>query len=272
MDRDVGALTPFMQLHGRANLAPWTVPDHEDETVALYSYWAKLHHAIVPFFYSLAEEAWKKGNGIIAPAGDDVDRRLSLPARRRVPRRAASLDATGKRDVQLPAGRWYDWWTGEATDGGKTFASTSPPIARSCRFSCTRARSSRSTWSTTRNALGTKASKGARTIAIWPTMTSTFPLHDEDDAVTTVQAELHEMGDVKVTLSRATKATILRVRMDAAVTKATLNGTALTVVTTRDAFDAAPSALFVDGPPPRLGERSRPRRPRRRSRSVLIDG
>ena len=41
----VGALTPFMQLHGRGNLTPWTVPDHADETVALYRYWAKLHHA-----------------------------------------------------------------------------------------------------------------------------------------------------------------------------------------------------------------------------------
>lgn len=31
----LGAMTPFMQLHGRANIAPWTVPDHVDETVAL---------------------------------------------------------------------------------------------------------------------------------------------------------------------------------------------------------------------------------------------
>jgi alpha-glucosidase (family GH31 glycosyl hydrolase) len=24
------------------------------------------------------------------------------------------------RDVYLPAGKWYDWWTGEAVEGGKT--------------------------------------------------------------------------------------------------------------------------------------------------------
>ena len=33
------ALTPLMQLHGRDNLTPWTVPDRADETVALYKYW-----------------------------------------------------------------------------------------------------------------------------------------------------------------------------------------------------------------------------------------
>jgi hypothetical protein len=54
------------------------------------------------------------------------------------------------------------------------------------------------------------------------------------------------MGDAKITLSRATKPIILRVRIDATITKATLNGTALAVVTTRDAFDAAPSALYVE--------------------------
>ena len=32
----MSAFTPFFQLHGRANLAPWTVPDHQDETVARY--------------------------------------------------------------------------------------------------------------------------------------------------------------------------------------------------------------------------------------------
>ena len=30
------------------------MPDSVDETVALYRYWAKLHSALVPFFYSLA--------------------------------------------------------------------------------------------------------------------------------------------------------------------------------------------------------------------------
>jgi hypothetical protein len=67
----VGALTPFMQLHGRANFAPWTVPDAADETVALYRYWSQLHHALVPFFYSLSEEAYAGGPPLLDPIGED---------------------------------------------------------------------------------------------------------------------------------------------------------------------------------------------------------
>src|SRR5262249_1674241 len=54
----LSAITPFMQLHGRANLTPWTIPDHPDEMVDLYRYHATLHHELALFFYSLAEEAY----------------------------------------------------------------------------------------------------------------------------------------------------------------------------------------------------------------------
>ncbi|MGZ3473814.1 MAG: TIM-barrel domain-containing protein [Polyangiales bacterium] len=241
----VAAFTPFFQLHGRANLAPWTVGDHADETVALYRYWAKLHDAMVPFFYSLAEEAWKNGNGIIAPASDTWtdDFRFLVGDAFLV---APIIDATGKRDVQLPAGRWYDWWTGEPTDGGKSVSvDVSSDRAKVPVFVHEGAIVPLDVVDDA-NALGTKAGKGARTIAIWPTIDSKFPLHDEDDAITTIEAKLGEMGDATITLSRATKPTILRVRLDATATKATVDGTPLAIVTTRDAFDAAASALFVE--------------------------
>ena len=60
-----------MQLHGRGNFTPWTVPDRADETVELYRYWAKLHTSLVPFFFSLAEEAYEKGAApILRPVGE----------------------------------------------------------------------------------------------------------------------------------------------------------------------------------------------------------
>src|SRR6185369_2267580 len=61
----IGALGPFMQLHGRGNFAPWTVPTNPDATVTRYRYWAKLHSKLVPFFYSLAAEL----KPVITPAG-----------------------------------------------------------------------------------------------------------------------------------------------------------------------------------------------------------
>jgi alpha-glucosidase (family GH31 glycosyl hydrolase) len=76
-------LMPFFQLHGRANITPWTVPDRATEVVAVYRYWSKLHHELVPFFFSLAR----------TPAPPPAARRHPRAPRRgrargRTPRRA----------------------------------------------------------------------------------------------------------------------------------------------------------------------------------------
>ena len=68
----MSALSPLMQLHSRADAMPWTIPDPTGETVALYTYWASLHHELAPFFYSLAEETYaKKAPGILRPIAGD---------------------------------------------------------------------------------------------------------------------------------------------------------------------------------------------------------
>ena len=120
----MGALMPFMELHGRANLAPWTVPESPDEMVALWRYWATLHHELVPFFYSLAEEAYASGGPILHPEGEPAawpgDYRYRLGEAFLV---APILDGTGQRAVALPSGaRWLDWWdpAGDPIDGGQT--------------------------------------------------------------------------------------------------------------------------------------------------------
>jgi alpha-glucosidase (family GH31 glycosyl hydrolase) len=107
----VGALSPFMQLHGKDDISPWTVPDHVDETVALYRYWATLHDQLVPFWFSLAEAAYAGGDPIVRPIGDEAswagDYRWMVGDALLV---APILDATDARDVALPAGTWFDWW------------------------------------------------------------------------------------------------------------------------------------------------------------------
>lgn len=102
------AMTPFMQLHSRGNLAPWQVPDHVDETIVLYKYWATLHHALVPFYASLAAQAYAGGadaRSILRPIGDVAawahDYRYQLGDAFLV---APLLDATGRRTVLFRAG------------------------------------------------------------------------------------------------------------------------------------------------------------------------
>ncbi|MCB9520923.1 MAG: glycoside hydrolase family 31 protein [Myxococcales bacterium] len=118
----VGALNPFMQLHGRANITPWTVPDRTEEIVEIYRYWATLHHQMVPFFDTLARQTYALGTEpIIRPQGDEADwagdYSYTLGNSLFV---APILGPEGVRDVSLPPlYAWYDWWSDDpvAIDG-----------------------------------------------------------------------------------------------------------------------------------------------------------
>lgn len=110
----VGALGPFMQLHGRANLTPWSMPERGDELLATYAYWAHWHHQLVPMLYSTVQRFQKNPASInvMRPIGDLAqwpgDWRYLLGEQWLV---APLTSATGKRDVALPKGKdWLDWW------------------------------------------------------------------------------------------------------------------------------------------------------------------
>jgi alpha-D-xyloside xylohydrolase len=204
------------------------VPDHADETVALYKYWATLHHALVPFFASLEEQAYEQrakdpaaGTSIMRPIGTPetwaTDYRWQLGDAFLV---APLIDATGKRSVALPAGaRWYDWWTTSIADGGTTV---------NADFSTDRQRLP--LWiregaivpvdiDDDLLGLGTTDSHGARTILAWPSATPTsFEIHEpEGSASPRVTVELKALATGwSVSLSAVTVPVILRVRADVA--------------------------------------------------------
>ncbi len=109
----IGALGPFMELHGRANLTPWTTPDHATEITAAYKYWASWHHQFAPMLYSeVRRSQLQQGPVVTQPVGATEtwagDWRYTLGQRWLV---APLTDATSKRDVALPKGKtWLDWW------------------------------------------------------------------------------------------------------------------------------------------------------------------
>jgi alpha-glucosidase (family GH31 glycosyl hydrolase) len=207
----VAAWTPFFQLHGRANAAPWSVDDHVDETVAMYRYWAKLHDALVPFFYSLAEEHWASGGSMMAPVSEPWtdDYRFTLGDAFLV---APIVDATGKRTVELPGGEWFDWWTGAPAT---TMADVSADRLKLPVYVKGGAIVPLDVVDDA-NGLGTKDAKGSLTILVYPG-TGSFVLH-EDDGTTTMKLA----GNV-LELSRARLPVRVRVRTSA--TKARVNGT-----------------------------------------------
>ena len=235
----VGALSPFMQLHGRANITPWTVPDDADRTVDIYRYWASLHHQLVPFFYSLAEA----GAGIVRPIGDADswagDYRYTIGDALLV---APVLEATGVRDVMLPEGRWYDWWLPEA-----------PPIAGPMAISAYDASDPQQIplfvregailplWDASAvTGLGTQATRDRLTVLVYPGAATSFELYEDDGAQTTI-----EQTEATISLSRVRAPTWLRVRLDAAPAAVATDGP-LPQHPDRAALDAADSGWFYE--------------------------
>ncbi len=247
----VGAMTPFMQLHGRANLAPWTVPERADETVALYRYWATLHHAMVGFWYSLTEEAYASGDVVMHPVGAQSewtgDYRYVIGEHFLV---APILEAGGVRDVALPSGaRWYDFWQDDAAvDGGTTITAYDASAPGRIPIFVREGAIVPLDVENDVNGFGTEASAGALTVLVWPAdETHTFALHETDGEVTTIGAS-RGASAITVTLSRATRPTLLRVRADAAPAHVLAGGAELATLADRAAFDAASEGALYDAP------------------------
>ena len=246
----LGALSPFMQLHGRANSTPWTFPQKTDELVTIYRYWAKLHHELVPFLFSLAEEAYAKGPGLMRPIGAEKawagDYRFTLGDAFLV---APLLDATGKRSIALPAGqRWYDWWApaADALVGGQTLAAyDSTDLARLPLFVAGGAIVPLNADDAALG-LGSAASVKDLTVLIYPdAKASTFALHEEDSAVTKIGASA-QGATASVTLSRTLRTTWLRVRADTPPVSVNIDGQVATIVANRTILDAAAAGWFYE--------------------------
>ena len=211
---EMGALMPLMQLHTRADLMPWTVPDHTDETVALYKYWATLHHELVPFMYSLAEESYaKRANGILRPVGGTNDWRYTLGDAFFV---APILDATGIRDVVFPdAAKYYDW-----------FAPLNDAVTGTLAQYDSSARDRYPLFVKEGAIVPMNVTTGQLDVLVYPSATSTsFTLYEDDDTTTALT-----QSGATITLARTVKPTRLVVRVDATgTTTATLNSAAVTV-------------------------------------------
>jgi len=240
----MGALTPFMQLHGRGNLTPWTVPKDPETFVGIYRYWSKLHHQLVPFFYSLAEQGYETQQSILRPVGDAADwpgdYRYLLGEALLV---APILDATGIRDVTLPAGaQWFDWWKPEEGPlDAQTLAAYDatdrlriPVFIRGGAIIPLNV-------SDDSTGLGDAGSAGHTTLVVYPAPDkSTFTLVELDERRTVITAQRAASGQATVTLERAAQPVKLRVRAETEPTSVTLDGAEHAFT-----YDAAQKAALV---------------------------
>src|SRR6058998_451804 len=115
-----GLLSSHSRFHGVRGREPWYYGDKAVEVVRAF---AKLRYRLLPYIYSLAEEAAATGIPVVRPLlleyPDDpvaviVDYEYLLgPDLLVVP----VMSPEGRALVYLPEGEWLDWWTGEVSTG-----------------------------------------------------------------------------------------------------------------------------------------------------------
>src|SRR5690606_27693258 len=157
--------------------------------------WANLHHGLVPFLYSLAEETYaKRAPGIMRLVGNDPsewngDFRYWLGEAFFV---APIIDEKDVRDIALPEGhRYYDWWNqaAEPFEGGEVLRNYWAPFERIPVFVREGAIVPFNLDSDVVFAHGSLA-KDKLTVLVWPgEAKSSFVLYDEDDATTEIEAQ-----------------------------------------------------------------------------------
>ncbi len=124
-----GAFSPIMEMHRTVNSAnleqyPW---GYGATALSNYVTYAQLHTQLFPFIYSYAKEATEDGLPIIrAPVlMNQTDtatygiNQTYLFGNEFLVAPMNALDATS-RNVYLPAGTWYDYWTQASYTGGQT--------------------------------------------------------------------------------------------------------------------------------------------------------
>ena len=124
-----GLLSSHSRFHGVREREPWF---YGDEALRIVTDFAKLRYSLLPYLWACAQEASETLVPVCRPMclefPDDpltaaLDRQYMLGPSLLV---APVFNAEGKCNVYLPAGRWFDFWSGAAVDGGRLLELTVP--------------------------------------------------------------------------------------------------------------------------------------------------
>jgi alpha-glucosidase (family GH31 glycosyl hydrolase) len=244
----VGAMSPFMQLHGRGNLTPWTVPERATEIAEIYRYYSKLHHALVPYLYALAEEAYAGGPPIVRPFGDMVNWPHNYTYRLGPAFLVAPiLDASGRRNISIPNGAWYSWWNQDAPSfaGGRVIEDQDYSNIHQIPIWVRSGAIIPLNLEDATLGFGNASGRGALTILIYPdTNPSSFNLHEAEtpSPVTAVRG----LDSATLSIGPVTTPVLLRVRFDPGARRVSVDNARVTQHATREAFDAATEGFWVE--------------------------
>jgi alpha-glucosidase (family GH31 glycosyl hydrolase) len=254
------ALCPLMEIGGSLRIgnatdgphAPWampTEPHYDQEMIDIYRYYTWLHHELVPYSYSEAVRASRTGHPIATPlvfeypadaaVGDLWDQYLYGPWLLVAP---IWRDGDRSRSVYLPADAWTDYWDDtQVWNGPLTLPDVPAPLDRLPLYIRLGAILPLEVVNAV-TGLGSAASAGRLTLALYPHHGSRYDLLAEDGVAIEItsdkQGAYDERAAIRVTTSAATQDYLLRINANFAPAEVTLDGTPLS--------ECADEASFAD--------------------------
>jgi alpha-D-xyloside xylohydrolase len=255
------ALCPVMEIGGGLNVvdaingahAPWDMPTepHDDpEMIDIYRTYTWLHHELVPYSYSEGVRAHATGHPIATPlvfeypddpaVGDLWDEYLYGPWLLVAP---VWRDGARARDIYLPKDEWTDFWNDVQTlTGPLTLPAVEVPLDRLPLYVKLGAIIPLDVVNDA-TGLGSAASAGRLTIAIFPHHSSRYDLREEGGSTITItsdkQGAYDEAAEIRITTSAATRNYHLRIKANFAPARVTIDGAAAVECADRTAFDDA---------------------------------
>ncbi len=126
-----GAFCPVFRTHGtRPGNEPWSFGKETEEILTSY---IRLRYRLLPYIYSMAWENHRTGRPLMRPlvleyaddprVGQWEDEYLFGPSLLVAP---VTEDGARRREVYLPAGVWYDFWTRRRIIGGRVVPVMAP--------------------------------------------------------------------------------------------------------------------------------------------------
>ncbi len=249
----MGAMMPFMELHSRSNLTPWSVDAGDGVVTDAYRFWSTLHEQMVPFFDSIATAAYAGGpTRMIEPVGPEStwpdDYRYWLGGALLV---VPVVDGTGARDIAIPSdARYFDLFDAAGTPITPGTMLSAVDVSDATRIPVYAREGAIVPLEVTNDAtpFGNAASTGALTVLAYPATTlSSFDVVAEDDSVELTIDASRDATTATVELGAHVRPVILRVRVESPPSSVTLEGTPAAQAADRPAFDAATTGWLPDG-------------------------
>ena len=117
----IGAFTPIFRDHSAMGTAPQEPWVHGPEQVAIRRRFIEERYRLMPYIYALADENARTGAPLMRPVFYDYPQAIAAPCdqsmafllgARLLVAPPPDPESAAPYDVCLPAGRWYDYWTG----------------------------------------------------------------------------------------------------------------------------------------------------------------